>query len=286
MRWFKVFFCFFFLFFKFSLKANNSHTINQLLEKLEKHKLSIPRGGKIAQELKQSLLKEKRELDEILFLRKSVFVFKACEFILGLKKLGLNGTIYKNNILWVLAYLYEKDPKLQKAIQHSENSLVLFGLLEFFLKNKTQNKEQLLEPLIKNLHNLSLPEEKVHSHYKVLVKLLGESLKESHKNDAAKLASSLINFLNNLLLRETKSADFMVKAGVTRALGHAHTHSHPKIRQLAITFLENLQTHTSNHVSDRDQEKTDWKHFWDKIKIDLGLKEKKPELHLIQIKDS
>ncbi len=285
MRWFKVFFCFFFLFFNFSLKAHNSQTINQLLEKLEEHKLSIPRGGKIAQELKQSLLKEKRELEEILFLRKSVVVFEACEFILGEKKLGLNGTIYKNNILWVLAYLYEKNPNFQKAIQHSENSLVLFGLLEFFLKNKTPNKEQLSGPLIKNLQNLSLPEEKVHSHYKVLVKLLGESLKESHK-DAAKLASSLIRFLNNLLLRETKSADFMVEAGVTRALGPAHTHSNSKIRRLAITFLENLQLHTSSQVSDLDQQKTDWKHFWDKIKIDLGLKEKKPELHIIQAKKS
>ena len=53
-----------------------------------------------------------------------------------------------------------------------------------------------------------------------------------------------------------------------------------------ITFLENLQLHTSSQVSDLDQQKTDWKHFWDKIKIDLGLKEKKPELHIIQAKKS
>lgn len=285
MRWFKVFFSSFFLFFNFSLKAHNSQTINQLLDELEEYKLSIPRGGKIAQELKQSLLKEKRELDEILFFRKSVVVFEACEFILGEKKLGLNGTVYKNNILWVLAYLYEKNPNFQKAIQHSKNSLVLFGLLEFFLTNKTKNKGKLEESLVKKLHTLSLPEEKVHSHYKVLVKLLGESLKKSH-TDAVKLASSLIRFLNNLLLRETKSADFMVEAGMTRALGRAHTHPRQKIRQLARTFLENLQLHTSNKVSDLDQQKTDWKHFWDKIKIDLGLKEKKPELHLIQFKNS
>ena len=283
MRWFHVFFCSFFLFLNFSVKANNTKTIKQLLEELEVHKLSTTHGGKIAQELKQSLLKDINGQEEISSHRKGFVIFEASEFILGVKNWGPSETNYKNNILWILAYLYEKNHNFQKAIQHSENSLVLFGLLEFFIK--TKNKEQLLEPLIKNLQTLSLSEDKVHSHYKVLVKLLAQSLKGT--DDRAKtLASSLLRFLNNRLLRETKSADCMVKAGVTRALGPAHTHSNLKIRRLAITFLENLQLHTSSKVSDLDQEKTDWKHFWDKIKIDLGLKEKKPELHIIQAKKS